>query len=230
MTKHSSEKIELSEIAQKLNRERNDFTISEKHNWINLTLKRFIDLFGASLFFLICGFWLFPIVALLIKIDSRGPIFFKQVRVGINGKHFNCYKFRTMIINKEANIKQATKNDPRVTKIGKLLRKISMDELPQFMNVIYGNMSLVGPRPLIPIQNIDCSKKIEGFSHRNIVKPGVSGLAQAKGYRGETQHPNSIYFRHKLDMYYIKNWYPLMDLKIIWMTITSIVFGDNKAY
>ncbi|EAZ82541.1 sugar transferase [Algoriphagus machipongonensis] len=209
--------------------ENNQF-ISKDFNWRNLTLKRFGDLFGASLFFLICGFWLFPLVGLLIKIDSKGPIFFKQVRVGLNGKLFHCYKFRTMVVNSEANIKQATENDPRVTKIGKFLRKISMDELPQFMNVIYGNMSLVGPRPLIPLQYHELEDKIVGFAKRNLVKPGISGLAQAKGYRGETKSISSIYFRHKLDMYYLKNWYPFMDLKLIWMTIDSIVFGDNKSY
>ncbi len=205
-------------------------TLSTNYNWKNLILKRIMDLFGSFLFFLICGIWLFPIVAILIKIDSSGPIFFKQIRVGINGRLFNCYKFRTMIVNKEADSKQATENDPRVTKVGRFLRKISMDELPQFMNVIYGNMSLVGPRPLIPIQNEEFEKKIKGFSNRNLVKPGISGLAQAKGYRGETKFSNTIYFRQKLDIYYIKNWYPMFDLKIIWLTITSIVFGDNKSY
>lgn len=229
MTDPSSQKLKTSRIKQ-MSAERNDFTLPENYNWKKLTAKRFIDLFGASLFFLICGFWLFPIVAFLIKLDSPGPIFFKQVRIGINGRKFNCYKFRTMVVNNEANFKQATKNDPRVTKVGKFLRKISMDELPQFMNVLNGNMSLIGPRPLIPIQNEECAGKIEGFNHRNLVKPGISGLAQAKGYRGETQLLHSIYFRHKLDMYYIKNWNPMLDLKIIWMTITSIVFGDNKAY
>lgn len=207
-----------------------DFHFSKYYNWKNLILKRTFDLIGSFAFFTICGVWLFPIVALLIKLDSSGPVFFKQVRVGINGRYFNCYKFRTMVVNDDADFKQATKNDPRVTKIGKFLRKISMDELPQFMNVIYGNMSLIGPRPLIPVQNEEGGKKIEGFHLRNLVKPGISGLAQAKGYRGETKFFNSIYFRHKLDMYYIKNWYPLLDLKIIWMTITSIVFGDNKSY
>lgn len=222
--------FELEGKSSKINDFDSELTLSENYNWKNLILKRSIDLFGSFLFFLICGFWLFPIVGLLIKIDSPGPIFFKQVRVGINGRHFNCYKFRTMVLNNEANIRQATKNDPRVTRVGKFLRKISMDELPQFMNVIYGNMSLIGPRPLIPIQNEEFEKIIEGFSNRNLVKPGISGLAQAKGYRGETEFSNTTYFRQKLDMYYIKNWYPTLDLKIIWMTISSIVFGDNKAY
>jgi len=233
MTKNLQEKFGFDELRLNISdtiKNSEEFIFSKNYNWKNLILKRLFDLIGAFAFFILCGFWLFPVVALLIKLDSPGPIFFKQVRVGMNGKFFNCYKFRTMIVNNEAHIKQATKNDPRVTKIGRFLRKISMDELPQFMNVIYGNMSLVGPRPLIPIQNDECRKIIEGFNNRNLVKPGISGLAQAKGYRGETQHLNSIYFRHKLDMYYIKNWYPMLDLKIIWMTITSIVFGDNKAY
>ena len=219
-----------SKIENKIKKNDFDNKISVNYNWHNLIIKRFIDLFGSILFFLICGFWLFPIVGFFIKINSKGPIFFKQPRVGMNGRIFNCYKFRTMHVNDEAHHKQATINDPRVTFVGKFLRKISMDELPQFMNVIYGNMSLVGPRPLIPIQSEELESKVEGFKERVLVKPGISGLAQAKGYRGETQTLSSIYFRHKLDMYYIKNWYPLMDLKLIWMTITSIVFGDNKSY
>ncbi|MEN2283891.1 sugar transferase [Algoriphagus sp. SE2] len=223
--------IEQSKLNSKKEFEKTEaFDFSKNYNWKNLILKRLFDLIGAFSFFIICGFWLFPIVAVLIKLDSAGPVFFKQVRVGMNGRLFNCYKFRTMIVNDDADLKQATKNDPRVTRIGKFLRKISMDELPQFMNVIYGNMSLIGPRPLIPIQNEEGERIIEGFILRNLVKPGISGLAQAKGYRGETKYFNAIYFRHKLDMYYIKNWYPMFDLKIIWMTITSIVFGDNKSY
>ncbi|PZX54150.1 putative colanic acid biosynthesis UDP-glucose lipid carrier transferase [Algoriphagus chordae] len=135
-----------------------------------------------------------------------------------------------MSINEVDNFKQATRNDPRVTKIGRILRKTSIDELPQVFNVIYGNMSLVGPRPLVLSQNAENAKFIEGYKNRHLVKPGITGLAQAKGYRGETELPNSIYFRYKLDMYYIRNWSVTFDLKLIWMTAKNIFAGDENAY
>ncbi len=135
-----------------------------------------------------------------------------------------------MTVSKQDDLKQATRNDPRVTRVGRILRKTSIDELPQVFNVIYGNMSLVGPRPLILSQNEENAKFIEGYENRHLVKPGITGLAQAKGYRGETELPNSVYFRYKLDMYYIKNWSVLFDLKLIWITAKTIFSGDENAY
>lgn len=208
----------------------NESLVSEHYNWQNLVAKRAIDLFGSFLFFVICGWWLFPIVAIIIKLDSKGPVFFKQIREGQNNSTFNCYKFRSMVVNKEADFKQATKDDPRITRVGKFLRRTSIDELPQILNVIYGNMSLVGPRPHILVQNNAHEKEIEGYKNRHIVKPGITGLAQAKGYRGETQQANSIYFRYKLDMYYIKNWNPWFDIKIMGMTIKHIFTDNDNAY
>lgn len=205
-------------------------TISKNFNWYNLSFKRFIDICGATGFLIFFGWWLFPIVAILIKIDSSGPVFFKQVRGGINNTKFNCYKFRSMVISEESNVKQATRDDPRVTRIGRILRKTSIDELPQVFNVLYGNMSIVGPRPLIISQNEEFTKKINGYQNRHIVKPGITGLAQIKGYRGETVLSHSIYFRFKLDMYYIKNWHPLLDIKIMLITIKSLLVGDDNAY
>jgi len=207
-----------------------DILVSDKLNWYNLSIKRFIDLFCSIGLMLVIGWWLFPIVAFLIKLDSPGPIFYTQKRSGIYNAVFNCYKFRSMAINEQENLKQATRNDPRVTKIGRILRKTSIDELPQVFNVIYGNMSLVGPRPLILSQNEENARSIEGYKNRHLVKPGITGLAQAKGYRGETELPNSIYFRYKLDMYYIKNWSVVFDLKLIWMTAKTIFSGDENAY
>lgn len=210
-----------------LNQDSDERLFSNHFNWQNLTIKRAVDL-GLSLgYMILVGSWLFPIIAILIKLDSKGPVFFKQAREGLNNTTFNCYKFRTMVVNKEADTKQATRNDPRITRVGRILRKTSLDELPQLLNVIYGNMSLVGPRPHIIVQNDQYSEEIEGYRNRHLVKPGLTGLAQAKGYRGETQIPNSMYFRYKLDMYYIKNWDPLFDVKIIGMTIKSI-FTDNE--
>ncbi len=207
-----------------------DKLVSDKLNWFNLGIKRFIDLFCSIGLMLVIGWWLFPIVAILIKLDSPGPILYTQKRGGIYNSVFNCYKFRSMTINGRDDLKPATRNDPRVTKIGRMLRRTSIDELPQVFNVIYGNMSLVGPRPLIIAQNEKNAKHIEGYSNRHLVKPGITGLAQAKGYRGETELPNSIYFRYKLDMYYIKNWSVNFDLKLIWMTAVTIFSGDNNAY
>ncbi|MEP2346400.1 MAG: sugar transferase, partial [Algoriphagus sp.] len=198
-----SEKRQLDRnagIHQEDNQE--DNLLSEKLNWYNLSIKRFIDLFCSIGLMLVIGWWLFPIVALLIKLDSPGPVFYTQKRGGIYNTVFNCYKFRSMAINDKEDLTQATRNDPRVTKVGRILRKTSIDELPQVFNVIYGNMSLVGPRPLILSQNDENAKIIEGYRNRHLVKPGITGLAQAKGYRGETELPNSIYFRYKLDMYY----------------------------
>ncbi|WP_439489783.1 sugar transferase [Algoriphagus sp.] len=210
--------------------EGNESIISNKMNWMTLSIKRFIDLFCSIGFMLVIGWWLFPIIAILIKLDSPGPVFFKQEREGIYNSKFRCYKFRSMVVNKDADLKMATKNDPRITKVGKFLRKSSLDELPQILNVIYGNMSLVGPRPHIFVQNDAHSVEIEGYRNRHLVKPGITGLAQSRGYRGEINENNSIYFRYKLDMYYIKTWSPLLDLRIIWMTAKGIITGHENAF
>ena len=208
----------------------NEAIISPQMNWINLSIKRIIDLVCAIGFMLVIGWWLFPIIAIFIKLDSPGPVFFKQEREGIYNSRFNCYKFRSMVVNKEANLKMAVKNDPRVTKVGKVLRKTSLDELPQILNVIYGNMSIVGPRPHLVIQNDAHELEISGYKKRHLMKPGITGLAQSRGYRGETHASNSIYFRYKLDMHYVKTWNPALDLRIIWMTAKSIVVGHENAY
>jgi len=210
--------------------EENESIVSPNMNWINLSIKRFIDLFLSILFMVVIGWWLFLLVALIIKLDSKGPVFFRQEREGINDSRFNCYKFRSMFVNGEADLKMATKDDPRITRVGKFLRKTSIDELPQILNVIYGNMSLVGPRPHIVVQNNQYSQEIEGYRNRHLVKPGITGLAQAKGYRGGTHMPNSMYFRYKLDMYYVKNWSVLIDIKIIGMTMKSVLFDKDNAY
>ncbi|WP_051316167.1 sugar transferase [Algoriphagus vanfongensis] len=208
----------------------NESLFSDKYNWKNLTIKRMTDLFLSFFFMLVFGWWLFPLIAIAIKLDSKGPVFFRQPREGINNTTFHCYKFRTMVVNKDANLKQATRNDPRITKVGRILRKTSLDELPQLLNVIYGNMSCVGPRPHIHVQNDQCAKQIEGYKNRHLMKPGITGLAQAKGYRGETEINNGMYFRYKLDMYYIKNWSPVFDLKIIGMTIVSVLTDNENAH
>ncbi len=199
-------------------------------DWKNRFIKRCFDIGFASLvLFFICS-WLFPLIALAIKATSRGPILFKQKRTGLNNNVFYCWKFRTMFVNNQADCKQATKNDPRITPIGALLRKASLDELPQFINVLMGKMSVVGPRPH-PVQlNEEFSPIICKFDHRHAVKPGITGLAQAKGYRGETSTFEMMNNRVRLDLFYIEKWFFVLDIKIIFLTIFSLMRGQENAY
>lgn len=193
-------------------------------------IKRTMDLmisFGLVVFVFS---WLFPIIGVLIKLTSKGPLIFKQLRHGKDNIPFYCYKFRTMYVNDQADTVQATKNDPRITPIGKILRKTSLDELPQFFNVIKGDMSIVGPRPHAVPMNYKFSAEIDNFMFRHTVKPGITGLAQAKGFRGETRDFYDIYSRCKLDIFYVNNWSPLLDLKIIFWTILSLLLHKDQAY
>jgi putative colanic acid biosysnthesis UDP-glucose lipid carrier transferase len=196
----------------------------------NQWIKRLFDLIFSFLFFILVLSWLLPIVALLIKLDSKGPVFFVQERNGEGNKPFGCIKFRTMVVNKEADSKQAVKDDPRITPIGSFLRKSSIDELPQFLNVLKGDMSLIGPRPH-PIQlNEKFSSLISTLMSRHYVKPGITGLAQCMGYRGETQTLADMENRVRLDRYYIENWSFWLDIKIIFLTVVSLIRGSDKAY
>lgn len=196
----------------------------------NQFIKRLFDLLFSTVFLLIIFSWLYPLIAVLIKLDSRGPVFFIQQRNGLKNKPFGCYKFRTMGFERNAEFKQATKNDSRITRAGKFLRKSSFDELPQFINVFKGEMSLIGPRPHPIKLNEDFTQKIANLASRHYVKPGLSGLAQCMGYRGETQTLADMENRVRLDRYYIENWSFWLDIKIIFLTIISIVRGSDKAY
>lgn len=200
--------------------------LDEKNNQI---IKRLFDILFSGLVIILILSWLIPIIALVIKIDSRGPVFFKQKRAGKGNKPFNCLKFRTMVIH-QREFKQATKNDPRITRVGKFLRKTSLDELPQFINVLKGQMSIIGPRPHPIKLNEEFSPKIEKFMARHYIKPGITGLAQAKGFRGETQTEQLMRGRVKLDRFYIENWSFFLDVKIIFATVISLVKGDQQAY
>lgn len=173
--------------------------------------------------------WLIPILAILIKLESPGPIFFRQGRPGLDEKEFFCYKFRSMKLNKTTE-KEASKNDPRVTKIGKFMRKTSIDELPQFMNVLVGEMSVVGPRPHLWSQNKAYGNKIKKYMVRHYVKPGITGLAQVRGFRGEIETDEDMINRIKYDVFYIENWSLVLDLKIIVQTVINIFKGEEKAY
>lgn len=197
---------------------------------INRFIKRIFDLVFSGIFIILILSWLIPIIGILIKMESKGPIFFKQKRHGKDNNFFLCWKFRTMTFKKNAEFKQATKNDNRITKIGAILRKTSIDELPQFINVFLGDMSVVGPRPHPIKLNEEFQPKIDRFWQRHAVKPGITGLAQAKGFRGETAELSDMSGRVKLDRFYVKNWSLVLDFKIILLTALSIIKGDQNAY
>ena len=199
-------------------------------NKINQISKRLFDVVFSGLFILLILSWLIPIIGLLIKLESKGPMFFKQLRHGRGNKPFLCWKFRTMVVNNEADSKQATKGDSRITKVGAVLRKTSIDEIPQFINVFLGDMSVVGPRPHPIKLNESFQPNIEKFWQRHAVKPGITGLAQAKGFRGETAEFSDMSGRVRLDRFYVKNWSLILDFKIIILTIVSILKGSENAY
>jgi len=196
----------------------------------NKRAKRIHDLAIAILSVLFICTWLFPIIAIFIKLSSRGPVFFKQLRHGENNVPFYCYKFRTMVVNEEADFLQAKKDDSRVTRVGSFLRKSSLDELPQLINVLKGEMSIVGPRPHAVPMNEIFAKEITGYMYRHSMKPGITGLAQSKGFRGEIINFHDLNSRYKLDMFYLRKCCFLFDLKIILWTGYSLVFKNNKAY
>lgn len=194
----------------------------------NLTLrieKRIFDILFSLGVILFIFSWLYPIIFLLIKLNSKGPVFFKQKRTGINNKTFTCLKFRTMTINREADTQQAQVNDARVTSIGRFLRRTNIDELPQFFNVFLGNMSVVGPRPHMLKHTEQYSELISHYKVRHFVKPGITGWAQVNGYRGLTDELWKMEKRVEYDMEYLEKWDLLSDVRIILMTL----FG-RKAY
>jgi len=197
---------------------------------LNKFIKRFFDIIFSSIIIIGLLSWLTPILAIIIKWESKGPLFFIQKRNGLNYKEFNCYKFRSMELNDKADIDLASKNDIRITKVGKFIRKTSIDELPQFFNVIFGDMSVVGPRPhMVSVTNLYAAK-VDKFMVRHFVKPGITGLAQTKGFRGEVEKEEDIINRVKYDIFYMENWSILLDIKIIFNTIFSIIKGDEKAF
>lgn len=189
--------------------------------------KRIFDFAFAFLVVLFVLVWLIPLIAILIKIESKGPVFFRQPRTGKDGKAFDCFKFRSMRLSDDAHTRQASLGDNRITKIGAFLRKTSLDELPQFLNVLRGEMSVVGPRPHMLKHTEDYSKCIDNFMDRHLVRPGITGLAQVSGYRGETKELESMVNRFNADIHYLRNWSFVLDLRIVVRTVTQ-AFGDNK--
>lgn len=199
-------------------------------NRINQIVKRAFDIVFSFMVMLLVLSWLIPLIGLLIKIESKGPVLFKQPRNGLNNNKFNIYKFRTMYVHDDSKVIQAKKGDSRITRLGSFLRKTSLDEFPQFLNVFAGDMSVVGPRPHAIKHNEEFQKKIDRFVQRHAVKPGITGLAQAKGFRGETATFNDISGRVRLDRFYVKNWSIFLDFKIIFLTFVSFLRGSEKAY
>ena len=202
---------------------------SPLQNPVNKAIKRLEDLVLATLF-LIPTFLIFPFVWLIIKIQSPGPIFFRQERTGLDGKTFRIFKFRSMHVNVNADKLQATKDDPRKFPFGNFMRKANIDELPQFLNVILGDMSIVGPRPHMLAHTEMYSQLIDKYMVRHFVKPGVTGWAQVTGYRGETKELWQMEGRVERDMWYIEHWSFWLDVRIIWLTFKSMFVHDKQAY
>jgi putative colanic acid biosynthesis UDP-glucose lipid carrier transferase len=197
---------------------------------INQIIKRVFDI-ALSIFVLVFILtWLTPILAILIQLESKGPVFFKQKRNGLDYKEFSCYKFRSMKPNPTAHIHQVTRGDTRITKVGKFIRKTSIDELPQFINVLFGDMSVVGPRPHMVSHTEMYAERIDKFMVRHFVKPGITGLAQVSGFRGEVETDDDIINRVKYDIFYVENWSLLLDIKILLLTIKNTAKGEDKAY
>ncbi|MEG0931861.1 exopolysaccharide biosynthesis polyprenyl glycosylphosphotransferase [Algoriella sp.] len=195
----------------------------------NQLIKNIFDIVFSSLVCVFLLSWLYPIIALLIYLDSKGPILFIQKRNGLNGEEFDCYKFRTMVESKYNSIKATERNDPRVTKIGKFLRKTSFDELPQFINVLKGEMSIVGPRPHMISQDQHYRDIINRYNLRHYVKPGITGLSQVKGYRGAIDSDEDMEKRIRTDVYYVRNWSYLLDIQIVYLTVMLVLKGDDNA-
>jgi putative colanic acid biosynthesis UDP-glucose lipid carrier transferase len=201
--------------------------ISQRQSY--LLGKRIFDITVSVLVLLLIFSWLFPIIFLLIKLDSRGPVFFVQKRVGFLGRSFPCLKFRTMHVNAEADTRQAAERDPRITRMGSFLRHSNLDELPQFLNVLAGHMSVVGPRPHMYNDCSIFSRVVDSYKFRNLMKPGITGLAQVKGYRGPALNFELIFRRFQWDAFYVRNASFWLDLRIVHRTaIQTLSFLFNK--
>ena len=198
-------------------------------NSMNRAFKRLFDIVFA-LVFLIVLMILLPFIFIIIKLQSPGPIFFKQLRTGLDGKNFYCYKFRSMHVNKDADKLQATKDDPRKYPFGNFMRKSNIDELPQFWNVLVGEMSVVGPRPHMLAHTEMYAGLIDKYMVRHFVKPGVTGWAQVTGYRGETKELWQMEERIKRDIWYMEHWSFWLDVRIAWLTFKTIFIHDKNAY
>ena len=197
---------------------------------MNRFIKRMFDICFSLLFLCTLFPFIYVVVAVISKLTMPGPVFFRQERTGYDGKNFWCYKFRSMKVNVNADTLQATKNDPRVTRFGAFLRHSNVDELPQFFNVLRGDMSIVGPRPHMLSHTEYYSNRISDYMIRHYVKPGITGWAQTHGERGETKTVDDMGRRVEKDIWYIEHWNFWLDIQIIFKTVADAVKGDKKAY
>jgi putative colanic acid biosynthesis UDP-glucose lipid carrier transferase len=201
------------------------------NSFTNRILKRAFDVVFSSIVVMVLFSWLFPIIALIIKFTSKGPVFFVQERTGKDDKAFACFKFRSMTVNVASDELQATKNDARVSPFGAFMRKTSIDELPQIFNVLLNNMSLVGPRPHMLKHTEEYRVSVDKFMVRHFAKPGVTGWAQINGFRGETKYIKDMENRAAADIWYIENWSFFLDVKIVCTTAFSMFFKkDENAF
>jgi putative colanic acid biosynthesis UDP-glucose lipid carrier transferase len=196
----------------------------------NKIMKRAFDIIISFFVIIFVLSWLIPLLGLLIYLESKGPVFFKQWRMGKNNEPFCCLKFRSMKLNKDSDVKQATRMDPRLTRVGKFIRKTSLDEFPQFINVFKGEMSLVGPRPHPANLNNKYKPTIDELTIRQFMKPGITGWAQINGYRGETKDIEMMAKRVEYDLLYMEGWTFWLDIKIIFLTVYFMIIGDKNAY
>ncbi|MGM9508320.1 sugar transferase [Larkinella sp. GY13] len=192
--------------------------------------KRLFDIVAAIFIVFLVLLWMIPLVGLIIKFTSPGPVFFVQMRTGRHGRTFRCFKFRTMVHDRGKAFKQVTRNDPGITSIGRFLRKNNLDEMPQFLNVLLGDMSLVGPRPHAVDHDKAFWTSIPYYPNRYTVRPGITGLAQVRGARGLTETPKKMERRLRYDLHYIKNCSFLFDMLICWWTIKTMFQGDENAW
>jgi putative colanic acid biosynthesis UDP-glucose lipid carrier transferase len=199
-------------------------------SYFNSWTKRFFDIVFSLLIVVFLLPVLYIVVGLAIKLTSRGPIIFSQKRSGRNNTIFHCYKFRSMSLNGDADKKQAVKEDPRITPVGRFLRKTNLDEMPQFINVLMGHMSVVGPRPHMLSHTKEYTQLVDKFLVRHFVKPGITGWAQVNGFRGPTADERLMYKRVRMDVWYIENWSFLLDIKIILLTVFNMIRGEKNVY
>mgnify|MGYP003546787466 FL=1 len=199
-------------------------------NAYNRLIKRLFDLFFSSMVIIFILSWLYPVLAIIIKWQSKGPVLFKQMRTGKKNEPFCCYKFRSMYIDVGDECQQAIRGDCRVTPIGKFIRRTSLDEMPQFFNVLMGKMSIVGPRPHMIKHTSDYNDNIHNFMVRHFVKPGITGLAQVSGLRGEIKKVSDMKRRVNADIKYVQRWNLITDIKICFLTIIITLKGDKNAF
>ncbi|WP_345103617.1 undecaprenyl-phosphate glucose phosphotransferase [Mucilaginibacter panaciglaebae] len=199
-------------------------------NMLNRSIKRMFDIVFSLFVIVFVTSWLLPVIAIIIKLQSAGPVFFTQIRSGKDNVPFKCYKLRSMQVNADSDSKQATRSDSRITPIGAFIRKTSLDEFPQFFNVLIGNMSVVGPRPHMVSHTERYSQVIDQFMVRHFLKPGITGWAQINGFRGETKTTEDMLQRVEADVWYLENWSFLLDLKIIFLTFWNVIKGEENAF